>query len=281
MENVKVMWGDDGLSIDEHKELGRAIAEITEIAKGFGLDFYPMRYEICPADVIYTFGAYGMPTRFSHWTFGKSFHRMKLQYDLGLSKIYELVINSDPCYAFLLDGNSLIQNKLIVAHVLAHCDFFKNNARYQKTNRLMVESMAASAERIYQYEIIHGKRKVEDFLDAVLSIQEHVDASLTFNQFNWHPDDRYLEEERPSRRPTIYNDLWELDDEKKEHEPPTRIRKSFPPEPEKDILLFIQEFSPTLEPWQRDVMTILRDEMLYFWPQLETKIMNEGWASVS
>lgn len=83
-----------------------------------------MRYEICPADIIYTFGAYGMPTRFSHWSFGKQFHKMKLQYDLGLSQIYELVINSDPCYAFLLDTNSLTQNKLIIAHVLAHCDFF-------------------------------------------------------------------------------------------------------------------------------------------------------------
>lgn len=220
-----------------------------------------------------------MPTRFSHWTFGKSFHRMKLQYDLGLSKIYELVINSDPCYAFLLDGNSLIQNKLIVAHVLAHCDFFKNNARYQNTNRLMVESMAASAERIYQYEIKYGKRVVEDFLDAVLSIQEHVNPSLTFNRFNWHPDDRYLDEERPQNKPKEYDDLWNMDTaQSKEDKNKARARK-FPPEPEKDILLFIEEFSPSLEPWQRDVMTILRDEMLYFWPQLETKIMNEGWAS--
>lgn len=110
---------------DEIRDLEYAIAEIMEIADGFGLDYYPMRYEICPSDIIYTFGAYGMPTRFSHWSFGKTFHKMKMQYDFGLSKIYELVINSNPCYAFLLDGNSLIQNKLIVAHVLAHCDFFK------------------------------------------------------------------------------------------------------------------------------------------------------------
>ena len=91
----------------DRKNLEYAIDEITEIATGFGLDFYPMRYEICPADIIYTFGAYGMPTRFSHWSFGKQFHKMKLHYDLGLSKIYELVINSNPCYAFLLDSNSL------------------------------------------------------------------------------------------------------------------------------------------------------------------------------
>ena len=90
---------------NELHKLEEAIEEITAVAEGFGLDFFPMRYEICPSEIIYTVGAYGMPTRFSHWSFGKAFHRMKLQYDHGLSKIYELVINSDPCYAFLLDGN--------------------------------------------------------------------------------------------------------------------------------------------------------------------------------
>src|SRR5690606_24202343 len=168
----------EGSSLTESKELHKAIAEITEIAEGFGLDFYPMRYEICPAEIIYTFGAYGMPTRFSHWSFGKQFHRMKLQYDLGLSQIYELVINSDRCYAFLLNTNSLVQNKLIVAHVLAHCDFFKNNVRFSKTRRDMVESMTATAERIAEYELIYGKDEVERFLDAVLSIQEHIDPSI-------------------------------------------------------------------------------------------------------
>src|SRR5574342_1280127 len=160
------------MNVEGRNALEYAISEITEIATGFGLDFYPMRYEICPAEIIYTFGAYGMPTRFSNWSFGKQFFRMKLQYDLGLSKIYELVINSDPCYSFLLDTNSLIQNKLIIAHVLAHCDFFKNNIRFSNTKRDMVESMAATAERIRQYEILYGKAEVESFLDAVLAIEE-------------------------------------------------------------------------------------------------------------
>lgn len=216
----------------EIESLERAIDEITEIAKGFGLDFYPMRYEICPADILYTFGAYGMPTRFSHWSFGKTFHRMKTQYDYGLSKIYELVINSNPCYAFLLEGNSLIQNKLIVAHVLAHCDFFKNNVQFSRTNRHMVESMSATAERIREYELTYGVEAVETFLDAVLAIQEHVDPSLIG-----------------------------------------------PKHGKKDLLLFIETNSSSLTHWQRDILTMLREEMLYFWPQLETKIMNEGWAT--
>ncbi|WP_438347246.1 SpoVR family protein [Paenibacillus sp. FA6] len=269
---------------DEITSLERAIAEITEIATGFGLDFYPMRYEICPAEIIYTFGAYGMPIRFSHWSFGKTFHKMKTQYDFGLSKIYELVINSNPCYAFLLDGNSLIQNKLIVAHVLAHCDFFKNNARFRKTNPAMVDSMSATAERISQYEIKYGSQVVEEFLDAVLAIQEHVDPELVRpyrkNRYDRNSDGKTdSTNKEPAQQVTGFEDLWDLDNEHNHDQAPEEKTTLFPPHPEKDIIWFIQEYSPHLEPWQRDILTMLRDEMLYFWPQMETKIMNEGWAS--
>jgi stage V sporulation protein R len=259
---------------EEIKKLEEAIEEITMIARDFGLDFYDMRYEICPSDIIYTFGAYGMPTRFSHWSFGKAFHRMKMQYDFGLSKIYELVINSDPCYAFLLDSNTLLQNKLIVAHVLGHCDFFKNNARFQNTSRFMVDSMAASAERIRQYEIEYGKLKVEEFIDAALAIQEHVDPSLVGRNAR-------KQEEQPGElqreTPDPYADLFEIGAVKKEEEqkPPQR----FPAQPEKDLVLFIMQHAKHLEDWQRDILSVMRDDMLYFWPQLETKIMNEGWAT--
>ncbi|WP_414859316.1 SpoVR family protein [Paenibacillus haidiansis] len=270
-----------------------------EIADGFGLDYYPMRYEICPADIIYTFGAYGMPTRFSHWSFGKLFNKMKMQYDFGLSKIYELVINSNPCYAFLLEGNSLIQNKLIVAHVLAHCDFFKNNMRFSGTNRDMVESMSATAERIGQYELAYGAETVEAFIDAVLGIQEHVDPQLIKPM---RYDKRRQMEEKLRRakesrqeppRFGKYDDLWALDAPGAGGGSGGNLGTGaggagkgksagsglFPPEPEKDIVWFIQEYSETLEDWQRDIMSMLREEMLYFWPQMETKIMNEGWAS--
>lgn len=264
---------------NEMKALEKAVAEITEIASGLGLDFYPMRYEICPADIIYTFGAYGMPTRFSHWSFGKTYHKMKLQYDMNLSKIYELVINSNPCYAFLLKGNSLIQNKLIVAHVLAHCDFFKNNVRFSNTSRDMVESMAASAERICEYELRYGKEAVESFLDHVLAIQEHINPSL-LDYRNHYPEKPAPATPLPPKG-TPYDDLWKLDPAKKvQEETPVESEKvPFPEHPQKDLLLFIMRNANHLTEWQQDILTILRNEMLYFWPQLETKIMNEGWAS--
>jgi len=260
---------------EEIKELETAIDEITGIARDFGLDFYDMRYEICPSEIIYTFGAYGMPTRFSHWSFGKGYHRMKMQYDFGLSKIYELVINSDPCYAFLLDGNSLLQNKLIVAHVLGHCDFFKNNARFAHTKRNMVDSMAASAERIRGYEAEFGKGAVEEFIDSVLALQEHIDPSLVGLRYREKGGAAGLGAAVEVVDP--YADLFEIGKKKEDEKPKPQPR--FPAHPEKDLLLFIMEHAKHLTDWQRDILSVLREEMLYFWPQLETKIMNEGWAT--
>ena len=261
--------------LDKYKDLQYAIDEITEIAKGYGLDFYPMRYEICPPEIIYTFGAYGMPTRFTHWSFGKQFHKMKLHYDLGLSKIYELVINSDPCYAFLLNSNSLVQNKMIIAHVLAHSDFFKNNQYFSHTRKDMVESMAKTSEQITKYEQIYGKDQVEQVLDAVLSIQEHIDPSVITAQ----PMPKEDIHEHVYLHRNDYSDLWQIDgtfDTKTETQ--TKKEKGTI-ENNKDILLFIAEHSRFLDDWQRDIIMLLREEMLYFWPQLITKIMNEGWAS--
>nr|WP_131848809.1 SpoVR family protein [Baia soyae] len=260
----------------EKQALEKAIAEITEIAEGFGLDFFPMRYEICPADIIYTFGAYGMPTRFSHWSFGKMYHKMKTQYDFNLSKIYELVINTNPCYAFLLKGNSLLQNKLIVAHVLAHSDFFKNNVRFGNTSRDMMERMSASSERIREYEFRYGKEEVETFIDHVLAIQEHIDPTL------WKATRKPPQlKEKPPSKMTPYDDLWNLDSPKLPAKPSTNepAKKTFPEHPQKDLLLFLMNHSPDLSEWQQDILTIMREEMLYFWPQIETKVMNEGWAS--
>lgn len=257
---------------EEVQELGSAIERIVEVAHRFGLNFFEMRYEICPADIIYTFGAYAMPTRFSHWSFGKTFHQMKTQYDYGMAKIYELVINSDPCYAFLLDTNSLIQNKLIAAHVLAHSDFFKSNCRFRDTNRQMVASMAAFANRVLHYEQDLGRGKVERFLDAVMSIYEHVDPIP-------RRDVGKVEARSARKLPQSgpYSDLWALD--RSEQSRVSEEDATNRPEPTRDLLLYLLERAPDLDEWQRDILSSLRNEMLYFRPQMETKIMNEGWAS--
>lgn len=263
---------------EEIKLLERELRLISEKAREFDLDFYDMFFEICPADIIYTFGAYSMPTRFSHWTFGKAYHKMKTQYDYNLGRIYEMVINSNPCYAFLLEGNTLIQNKLVMAHVLAHCDFFKNNAYFKKTSRDMVESMAAAADRFRGYEFKYGRARVESFIDAALAVQEHIEPrelkkgiiSCGSEKGNicraWRPE-------------TPYDDLWSLSEAEGCHCEGCDKKKKLPERPEKDLVMFITQHSKELEDWQRDIMSVIRQEMLYFWPQMETKIMNEGWAS--
>ncbi|MCL4553339.1 MAG: SpoVR family protein [Candidatus Marsarchaeota archaeon] len=255
----------------EFRGLEEATEIIWDIALKMGLDPYPTHFEIVPASIMYEFGAYGLPGRFAHWTHGKAYHRLRTMYDYGLSKIYELVINSNPCYAFLLEGNSLLQNKLVIAHVLAHCDFFKNNAYFAPTSRQMVETASNNADRIRRYEFLHGKLEVEEFLDAVLSIQEHVDPDV----FVKHK--KAEEGKAKPERHTPYDDLFEL--EKAPTEEPSNEQSKFPSRPEKDLLLFIAENAAHLQDWQRDIIHIVRNEMLYFVPQMQTKIMNEGWAS--
>ena len=127
----------------------------------------------------------------------------------------------------LLDTNSLIQNKLIVAHVLAHCDFFKNNIRFSNTKRDMVESMAATADRIKAYEHEYGRQEVETFLDAVLAIQEHIDPSLVRNKLSRSMDDMYVEAQEEKRK-TDYDDLWGLDDRNKNKNRKLFVRKEVP-----------------------------------------------------
>ncbi|NMA70226.1 MAG: SpoVR family protein, partial [Desulfitobacterium sp.] len=252
-------------------ELGYHAQKIAQVARDLGLDFYPVHFEVCPAEAIYTFGAYGMPVRFTHWSFGKAFERMKIQYDLNLTRIYELVINSNPAYAFLLEGNRLIQNKLVMGHVYAHVDFFKNNRYFQRTPKNMVNRMETHAEKIREYELEYGYEKVEQTLDAALSIQEHVDFRAHLGKKSKPKNEKCGARVERKRNPSLtqYTDLWEEEiGEEKEEAPP-----------EEDVLLTIIKKSPTLEDWKRDILSMIREESLYFYPQIETKIINEGWAT--
>lgn len=250
-------------------------------ARKFGLDPFPTHFELVPASIMYEFASYSLPGRFSHWTFGKAYYRQKMQYDLGLSKIYEMVVNTNPSYAFLMEMNDLLQNTFVAAHVFGHTDFFKNNAYFQHTSRRMIDKASVHAERIAKYEFDHGRDEVERFLDAVLAIQEHVDYNLLLRE---HDDEEDKKDEKSKTKPSSqYEDLWGLEQKEKklQEERDQRPGKppKFPEKPEKDILLFLSRHAPHLQPWQRDIIEIVRTEMLYFVPQMQTKTMNEGWAS--
>lgn len=216
--------------------LEKAMAAIWDVALDLGLDPFPTQFEIVPATIMHELGAYGLPGRFSHWSHGKAFQRMKTAYDYGLARIYELVINTNPCHAFLLETNTLLENKLVCAHVLGHSDFFRHNAYFARVDRGIGERAHISAERIREHEFEHGRDEVEALLDAALALEAHVDPWLTEEE----EDDQVLTE---------------------------------------DLLLFLRKRSPILSDWQRDILAIVRRERLYFWPQIKTKIINEGWAT--
>lgn len=264
----------------EVKELEKALEQIWDIATNkFGLDPYPVRFEIVPSTVMYEIGSYALPGRYSHWTFGKAYHKMKTMYDLGLSKIYEVVINSNPSYAFLLDTNSLLQNKLVIAHVLGHVDFFKHNAWFGPTNRRMLDDAQTHATRLSEYEFKYGRKVVEEFLDAVLSIEEHIDPNF-FIKKRREKRDKKDEAPNKTKAQDRYEDLLSLQERKKDEPTAEEQRLATSELPEKDLVWYIMQHSPSLQPWQRDVMSMIHDEMLYFVPQMQTKIMNEGWASI-
>jgi stage V sporulation protein R len=262
----------------EIRELERALEQIWEIARKFGLDPFPTRFEIVPATVMYEVGSYALPGRYSHWTFGKAYHRMKMMYDFGLSKIYEVVINTNPSYGFLLETNSPVQNKLVIAHVLGHVDFFKNNVYFSKTNRRMVESVSTHAGRMTEYEFRYGRKTVEKFLDAVLSIEEHIDPNFFIRRNRNESADESKPRAKPAGR---YDDLWSLDaKERGAEEFAAEVERTRQlPLPEKDLIYYLMKHSPTLADWQRDAMAMIHEEMEYFIPQMQTKLINEGFAS--
>ncbi len=274
-------------------KLESAIEEIWGIAQRFGLDPYPVHFELVPATIMYEFGAYGLPGRFSHWSRGKAYYRMKTEYDYGLSKIYELVVNTNPSYAFLMEQNDLLQNQVVVAHVLGHTDFFKNNVYFRSTPPNMIDKVSVNADRVRRYEFDYGVEKVERFLDAALAIEEHIDPNTYLRQRRGERGNDGAssgdDEDGARKRTSAYDDLWALDiseaaHEEAEAEAERRAdarRRRFPAEPQKDILKFLAEHAPNLEPWQRDLLLIVREEMLYFVPQMRTKTINEGWACLT
>ncbi|HXG08294.1 MAG TPA: SpoVR family protein [Gemmataceae bacterium] len=266
--------------------------EIEAHARSYGLDFFETIFEVVDADDLNEIAAYGgFPTRYPHWSFGMAYEELKKSYEYGLSKIYEMVINNDPCYAYLMRCNHIVDQKLVMAHVYGHCDFFKNNAYFAHTNRKMMDEMANHGARIRRYAEKYGEDEVEAFLDRCMSIDDLIDVhsvaikrreEVSRYDFNPEPD------ENEAIRVTRFKSKSYMDDYinprellKAEEEERKKLKeqtaRNFPERPEKDVLLFLIEHAP-LKGWQRDILSIVRDEAYYFAPQAMTKILNEGWA---
>jgi len=259
--------------------------EIESVARSYGLDFFPVVFEVLDYRKLNQVAAYGgFPTRYPHWRFGMEFEQLQKGYTFGLQRIYEMVINNDPCYAYLLECNADVDQKIVMAHVYAHCDFFKNNAWFSKTNRKMMDEMANHATRVRRYMDRYGVEKVENFIDLCLSLENLIDPHSLFI-VRERPPAEPAEPPRSARRLKSKEYMQDyinppdiLAREEKRIQEAADRKKGFPEEPARDILKFLIEYSP-LENWQRDILSIVREEAYYFAPQAQTKILNEGWAT--
>ena len=274
------------------QELSDVQVEMEAHAAAYGLDFFPTIFELVTVDQLNAIAAYGgFPTRYPHWRFGMEFDRLQKGYAYGLQKIYELVINNDPCYAYLLSSNSITDHRMVIAHVYGHCDFFKKNYWFSKTNRKMIDDMANHGNRIRRYMDRFGVETVENFIDACLSIEDLIDVHAPFIKRR-NRDDRYAFEQHDAANDGVtpgrfkaksYMDSFVNPPEALAHEAERRRQevmatRKFPEEPERDVMGFLIDHA-SLKPWQADVLAIIRDEAYYFAPQGQTKIMNEGWAT--
>ncbi len=282
-------------STDLSPELLAHMEAIKAKAIEYGLDFYEVIYEVLPFDVMNQIAAYsGFPVRYPHWKWGMEYDGLSKRDAYGMGRIYEMVINTDPVYAYLQESNDVVDQKLVMAHVYGHADFFKNNAWFGRTNRKMMDEMANHATRVRRHMDRLGYDVVERFIDACLSIEHLIDPHSVYRageragsggvgggsgsrdagSSGFVPEkfaakdymDPFI---NPAREMARQREQYEKDQAQQRGKTPAR--------PTRDVLLFLLRHAP-LEDWQQDVLTIIRDEAYYFAPQAMTKVMNEGWA---
>jgi stage V sporulation protein R len=261
----------------------QAHEEIRRVAEGFGLDTYPNQLEIITAEqMMDAYASVGMPVSYHHWSFGKHFLSTEKSYKRGqMGLAYEIVINSSPCIAYLMEENSLTMQALVIAHAsYGHNSFFKGNYLFRAWTdaEAIIDYMVFAKNYIADCERRHGVEAVELLLDSCHALQNYgVDrykrpAKLSLAK------ERERQKEREDYLQSQVNDLWRTVP-KREQELADVGPHRFPSEPQENLLYFIEKYAPLLEPWQREIVRIVRKISQYFYPQRQTQVMNEGWAT--
>ena len=260
------------------------LARIEELAKGLGLDYYPVDFEVVPPSFMMEVAVYGLPVRMPHWSFGVRYIYQLVQHRMGHSRIFEVVFPGNPGRAYLANNNSTEENTLVVCHVLGHADFAKNNSLFgrcqQQVGYHVVELAAAHAHRIAKAIEEHGQERVEQVLDAALALEHQIDVDqcLTRSVGSEVAKD---EAPPPSKAPDAFKSRFDLlvDQEPTPAKPDISAKSKVPSRPEYDLLWFIAQYAPEMEDWERDIFFAVREESFYFYPVFACNIMNEGWAS--
>lgn len=256
--------------------------EIGHLARDYKLDTYPNQIEMISAEqMIDAYASTGMPINYTHWSFGKRFVSVEKSYQRGhMGLAYELVINSNPCVSYLMEENTMTMQALVIAHACyGHNSFFKSNYLFKMWTSAdaIIDYLVFAKHYISECEERHGIAAVESILDAC-----HALMNYGVDRYK-HPTPLSLQEEkirqqnRENYLQSEINELWRTVPKVKELEK-AKQKEQFPAEPQENILYFIEKHAPLLAPWQREIVRIVRKISQYFYPQKQTKVMNEGWA---
>jgi len=256
---------------------------IARVARDYGLDCYPHQIEVISAEqMMDAYASIGMPVYYHHWSFGKHFLATENRYKRGqMGLAYEIVINSNPCIAYLMDENTLPMQALVIAHAAyGHNSFFKGNHLFRQWTSAdaIVDYLVFAKNYIAQCEERHGVEAVERLVDAC-----HALTNVGVDRYKRSPrlsleKETLRQKEREEYLQAQVNDLWRTLPPRHEAEQQAKEER-FPKEPEENLLYFIEKHAPLLEPWQREVVRIVRKIGQYFYPQRQTQVMNEGWAT--
>ena len=256
---------------------------IRACAERHGLDTYPNQLELISAEqMMDAYASVGMPVNYRHWSFGKEFIATQQHYRRGqMGLAYEIVINSDPCISYLMEENTMAMQALVIAHAAyGHNSFFKGNYLFRMWTDAasIVDYLVYAKQYIARCEEQQGLEAVENLLDSCHALMNHgVDryrrpAKLSLLK------ERQRREEREAYLQRQVNDLWRTVP-RRAGDDAAAVSHRFPDEPQENLLYFIEKHAPLLEPWQREVVRIVRKIAQYFYPQRQTQVMNEGWAT--
>ncbi|MHB8493790.1 MAG: SpoVR family protein [Casimicrobiaceae bacterium] len=263
--------------------LERYDSAIAGVAAEFGLDTYPNQVEVITSEqMLDAYASSGLPIGYPHWSYGKEFIRNEQAYRNGMQGLaYEIVINSDPCIAYLMEENTAATQALVIAHACyGHNSFFKGNHLFRQWTQAdaILDYLVFARRYVMECEERHGAGAVEEVLDASHALMPHgVDRYRRPAAATLRAETARLAA-REAHRERQFNDLWRTVPEgPRDSAAPSQ--RCFPADPQENVLYFVEKHSPKLEPWQRELVRIVRKLAQYFHPQAQTKVMNEGWAT--
>jgi stage V sporulation protein R len=268
----------------EFELIERYQAAIADTAAEFNLDTYPNQIEIISSEqMLDAYASSGLPIGYPHWSFGKAFIRNEQAYRKGYQGLaYEIVINSNPCISYLMEENTMVMQALVIAHACyGHNSFFKGNYLFRQFTQAdaILDYLVFSRKYVMECEERYGVAEVEELIDSCHALMDYGVDRYRRPQPISAREREARHRERAEYERKLFDDLWHTTVPQKEAAEEEAGGRGFPAEPEENLLYFIEKHSPRLAPWQRELVRIVRKLSQYFYPQVQTKVMNEGWAT--